>query len=348
MNLRGETMQQVSVIGAGFSCIDIIKLGESTTYDLGGTAANVMCILSQLGMRTSLLVPHYGDQYADDFIGELRHRKVNVIEFKCSKTDTPRIVERCAAHGTHSFETVCSKCGSNLNRVALPTTADIENLGNGLWEGSNAFFFDRISGGIKTCIQKARRARAWTYYEPNSCRQYSAFCNNAAEIDIVKFSEDRVPMSFADRLLVDLDEKAQTKLIIVSQGEKGLKFSLRPEHGHFGDWSYLEADPLPNAVDASGAGDWLAAVFLWHFLREFPHVQHRLPSSQVEGFLRNAQIIAAHSCLHIGAQGIFKSSESVAFLNQYFNCNVSMFAELNIRGAGNNICKNCLKPLQSP
>ena len=189
------------------------------------------------------------------------------------------------------------------------------------------FFLDRISEGIKIGIQKAKEADAWVYYEPNSCRQYSTFYKNVAQVDIVKFSEDRIPASYADKLLFDLDEKTQTKLIIISQGENGLKFSLKSHAGRFNEWISLKAEPIKDPVDTSGAGDWLAATFLWNFLKEFAHTQVNLPLEIIKQLLKNAQMIAARSCMHIGAQGIFKSIDDIDFLSEYFNCEVSLLEE---------------------
>lgn len=58
-------MQKNSVICAGLSCIDIIKSEANEEYSIGGTAANVASILSQLGLKVSLLIPQYNDLYCD-------------------------------------------------------------------------------------------------------------------------------------------------------------------------------------------------------------------------------------------------------------------------------------------
>ena len=344
MNLRGEFMQKISIIGAGLSCVDIIKSGRDTTYDFGGTAANVTCALSRLGMNASLLVPHYGDRYADSLIEEFRHQKINVVEFKRSRAATPCIIELCGLHGEHTFETVCPTCGTKLNHLILPTATDIRKLGSRLWEDANVFFFDRISEGIKVGIRKAKEAGVWTYYEPNSCRQYSAFYNNVAQVDIVKFSGVRIPSAYADQLLLDLDEAAQTKLIIVSQGEKGLKFSLKADNGRFNEWIYLKAVTIQNLIDTSGAGDWLTATFLWYFLREFAHTREMLSLNRIFKFLQDAQTVSAHSCQYTGPRGMLKSSDGIAFLNHYFNCDMLLLAG-NRMEESKYICKSCLNPL---
>lgn len=345
MNLRGDIMREISILGAGFSCIDIIRSDHKTEYGPGGTAANVMCILSLLGVQTSLLIPHYGDLYANYLLEELRRRKVNIISFKNSKIPTPRIIEHCETNGMHSFETVCSKCGTRLNQVVLPLATDIRKLGDHIWDGKNALFIDRISEGIKVAIQKGKEVGAWVYYEPNSCRQYTNFYKNVAQIDIAKFSEDRIPASYIDKLICDLDERAQTKLIIVSQGEKGLKYSVKSENGKFEAWLYLKSKLVKTPVDTSGAGDWLAATFLWYFLKEFPNVKNTLPADKIGEILEKSQEIAARSCLHVGAQGIFKSSDDVAFISDFFDYEVESVLSNDMVNSNACVCQNCLTPL---
>lgn len=205
-------------------------------------------------------------------------------------------------------------------------------------------FFDRISDGIKVGIQKAKEVSAWTYYEPNSCRQYSAFYDNVAQVDIVKFSDARIPGAYVDQLFFDLDESTQTKLIIVSQGKKGLKFALKADNGRFNKWVSLRAVTIQDPVDTSGAGDWLTATFLWYFLKQFIHARGTLPLEQIEKFLRDAQTISAQSCQYTGARGMLKSPEGIAFLNRHFGCDISQFAENRIE-KGKYICRSCLNPL---
>ena len=100
----------------------------------------------------------------------------------------------------------------------------------------------------------------------------------------------------------------ENQLIIISQGHNGLKYSLKAHDGTFGEWVHLKPCQIDNIVDTSGAGDWLAASFLWYFLRMFPKAQDYLPPDIIKQLLIDSQIIAAYSCLYLGAQGILLES----------------------------------------
>ena len=345
MSMRGEIMQEILILGAGFSCIDIIKSGNVAKYNIGGTAANVVSILSQLGMKTYLLVPRYNDQYAGLFSKELQRRKVHVIEFKHSTFATPRVIEHCDDSGNHFFETRCSECGKYLSKVSLPSSANIQKLENHIWQDLNVFFLDRISDGIKLGIQKARDSHAWVFYEPNCCRQFKSFYNNIAQADIIKFSEEIISQNYIDRIASDLNENSKTKLIIISQGHNGLKYSLKAQDGTFGEWVHLKPCQIDNIVDTSGAGDWLAASFLWNFLRTFPKAQDYLPPDIIKQLLTDSQIIAAYSCLYLGAQGIFSVPAGTAFLRNRFNREIDVLPPIVLDSLDGHLCKNCLSPL---
>ena len=73
--------------------------------------------------------------------------------FGKSKFSTPRIIEHCN-DGKHIFETRCSKCGKILTKLTLPSPANIQKIGGDAWQDLGAFFFDRISDGIRVGIKE--------------------------------------------------------------------------------------------------------------------------------------------------------------------------------------------------
>lgn len=338
-------MQEISVVCAGLSCIDIIKSEANVEYNIGGTAANVASILSQLGLKVAMLVPRYNDSFADLLFEQLQLRKIRAIEFGKSILPTPRIIEHCN-NGGHSFETKCSICGRTLTKTILPSGASIQRLNDRIWQNLNLFYFDRISDGIKAGVQRARKSHAWVYYEPNCCRQFSTFYNNVAQADIVKFSEEAIPQSYIDRLVSDLNKPSKTKLLIVSKGDRGLKYALRTPNGVFENWMHLEASSVGNIVDTSGAGDWLTASFLWFFLNKYPNVQDDLSTDIIKQILVDSQIVASHSCLYLGAQGVFSSAGGISFLRDQFNREIRILSKVTLSFNDEFLCKNCLSRLE--
>lgn len=65
--LRGEEMKidERCVLGAGFLCVDIIQRQERKEVSLGGTAANVLSILSKMGWRTVFISADYDDAWGE-------------------------------------------------------------------------------------------------------------------------------------------------------------------------------------------------------------------------------------------------------------------------------------------
>jgi hypothetical protein len=333
-------MQKNSVICAGLSCIDIIKSEANEEYSIGGTAANVASILSQLGLKVSLLIPQYNDLYCDLLFEQLRLRKIDAIVFGKSKFSTPRIIEHCN-DGKHIFETRCSKCGKILTKLTLPSPANIQKIGGDAWQDLGAFFFDRISDGIRVGIQRAHTSRAWVYYEPNCCRQFSTFCNNVAQADIAKFSAEAIPQSYIAKLSSELSKQSETKLLIVSEGSAGLKYALKTASGDFEKWVHLDPSTISNIADTSGAGDWLTASFLWFLLNKYPKVQSELHTNVIRQLLADAQDVAAQSCLYLGAQGIFSSAEGTSFLKNRFNRDIRLLPKFVLGPCHESLCKNC-------
>ena len=333
-------MQTISIICAGLSCIDIIKSKAGEEYSIGGTAANVATVLSQLGSKVSLLIPRYNDLFCDLLFEQLQLRKIHTIEFGNSKYSTPRIIEHCN-DGKHTFETRCSMCGKILTKLTLPSPANIQKIDDYAWQNLNAFFFDRISDGIRVGIQSAHSSRAWVYYEPNCCRQFSTFCNNVAQADIAKFSAEAIPQSYIAKLSSTLGKQSRTRLLIVSEGSAGLKYALKSTNGNFERWIHLDSSAISNIADTSGAGDWLTASFLWLFLNKYPKVQSELSSNVIRQLLADAQGIASQSCLYLGAQGIFSSVEGIAFLRDQFNRDIHILPKLALPPYHEALCKNC-------
>lgn len=320
--------------------IDIIKSEANEEYSIGGTAANVASILSQLGLKVSLLIPQYNDLYCDLLFEQLRLRKIDAIVFGKSKFSTPRIIEHCN-DGKHIFETRCSKCGKILTKLTLPSPANIQKIGGDAWQDLGAFFFDRISDGIRVGIQRAHTSRAWVYYEPNCCRQFSTFCNNVAQADIAKFSAEAIPQSYIAKLSSELSKQSETKLLIVSEGSAGLKYALKTASGDFEKWVHLDPSTISNIADTSGAGDWLTASFLWFLLNKYPKVQSELHTNVIRQLLADAQDVAAQSCLYLGAQGIFSSAEGTSFLKNRFNRDIRLLPKFVLGPCHESLCKNC-------
>ena len=338
MNLVGDIMnlKQINILGAGFSCVDIIKFGDCEKIMLGGTAANVISVLSMFGIKSTFLQADYMDGWGKWLNKEFYNRGVDLEFFIKTKAATPRIIEVLdIEYRKHYFETTCSMCGKKINQTQLPSENNVQNVN---LSNYNLFFYDRISDGIKKIASNI--LNGWSFYEPNSCRTYQTFLNGLKTANIVKFSSDRVHSSYIEKLLNDLVE-SNVQLVIVSMSDKGIKFSYRNNKNVLSNWQHIEPIKINNIIDTSGAGDWLTASFLYWFLQKYPNYCEILEKSDIYNMLIKAQEMVAFTCNFIGAQGIIEDKDGVGLFNNMFGLKINALkSEENIFITSCSNCKN--------
>lgn len=328
MNLIGENMENnnLFVLGAGFACLDIIRIQKKDTVMLGGTAANVLTILSLLGLKTEFLTARYYGQSGKFIENAFEHRGVKCISLTDTKNQAPKIIEGLDT-GKHFFVTTCPKCGRNLVKCNLPTLSQVTKVEKQQKKSPNIFFFDRISEGIRECARQNKDG--WNVYEPNSCRMYSSLINGIRVANIVKYSEDRISAKITDNVLRDI-RYTNVVLLIVTMGQEGIKYVYRTETGEFSDWNYIAAVPIDKVMDSSGSGDWLTAVFLYLLLKKYPNYTINLNGQYIEQSLTDAQRYAAQNCSFIGAQGMLREQSIVDKINNELDGYFKMICDTTI------------------
>ena len=321
--MRGEEMKtdERCVLGAGFLCVDIIQRQERREVALGGTAANVLSILSKLGRRTVFISADYDDAGGEWLKVSLNARKIDVYSFSKSRTAAPRVIEILDEQTKdHHFQTVCPVCGRSLSKVILPDRAHVkESLAEHIGR-ANIFYYDRISPGIREIA--ARNHNGWNFYEPNACRSYRVFLDSLKEVNILKFSQSRVPQAYTERLTDDL-RNSEVQLIIITMGADGFRFSFRKTDDRLSKWITVPPKRVENMVDDSGAGDWLTAVFLHYFLERYPVYSGGLDKEALLEMLDVAKKIAALKCSFIGAQGIFQDQDGLEMLSRRLSTDIT-------------------------
>ncbi len=326
---------KLKVLGAGLACIDLIRYEKKESSALGGTAVNVISTLSLLGYDASFLYADYKGKDSEYLKAEILKRKIRLIEFASSTLDAPRIVEYLD-NGRHRFYTTCPECGKKLNEIQLPELRHVKEQIKEIGE-ANLFYFDRISAGIKWLAEQ--NSNGWNFYEPNSTRLYNTLLANSKYADILKLSADRIPNNYIEKLRVEIGLMGP-KLLIVSLGPSGLKYSIKQKNGSMSDWVYLDMRENVEVVDSSGAGDLLASIFLYFFLKEYPYYAEILDEAKVTKFLLDAQSVAPISCKFVGAQGILESVEGVASLNLLLNSSVKKIERESLN-YHQNCCRVC-------
>lgn len=302
-----------SIMGCGFSCIDIISKDNKLILDVGGTCANVLSVLSFLDWDSVLWLPDYEDDRLNTWLNKM---DIQCINFTKTKKQTPKIIQVYDYEkGKHHFFTRCPRCGNKIFENILPNERQI------MFEpeiAADVFFCDRISNGIMELADRTKVNGGITMYEPNGLRFYNQYISICRNFDIIKFSDERIPDKWQEQLKTDL-LWAQTKLVIVTLGERGLKFIFRTEDGTFSEWIYMESYHIDGKQDSSGAGDWLTATFLYYFIPQVRKYQGSFSRHIIWDSLLKAVKMSAFACREVGAQGLMHSKEGIEEVNQVLN-----------------------------
>jgi sugar/nucleoside kinase (ribokinase family) len=329
---------KISIVGIGFICLDIIRFEDEIKIQLGGTTANVASVLSELSLQVSCFVPQYSDLWNEYLQNEIVNRNIRPILFTKTTLNTPRVIEVIEREALkHKFFTVCPQCKKKLNNIVLPSQKQIESYQNYI-ENTNVLFFDRVSEGVKRAVEIARLNNSWVFYEPNACRFYKQLLSVAMSVDILKYSEDRISPTYSNMLKNDL-ETSTTKLIIITLGNKGIKYCCKSKINKFGEWKYIKANNIENIKDTCGAGDWLTAAFLYYYLPSHLYVDYMI-ENEVEGALVQAQHMAAFACGFIGAQEIFHNNMIMNQFNTAFNKQL-VYNEIKAQTKDIDLCEYC-------
>ena len=291
--MDGIATMEKTVEGSGFICMDYIQSEKGVICDVGGTCANVLSILSFLGWKSSLWMPSYAD---DSLSSNLVSRGIHLEYFIKTRKRLPCVVQiNDKKSREHHFITKCPMCGSRLAETLLPNKKQVEKWN----DDSSLFFCDRISEGILERARNITESNGITMYEPNGFRTYNQLLDSCKKFHVIKFSDEKVPYKIQQNLLNALRYE-NTQLIIVTQGEKGTRFAVKPE------WKWVEVrnNTSIKIEDSSGAGDWLTAVFLNYIIPEIRRGELEFGRDRVSEGLRLAMKAAELSCSQIGAQGI--------------------------------------------
>lgn len=329
-----KDIKDIKIMGAGLSCIDIIKQeNQNDIISIGGTAANVASILSLIGMKVSFLQANYLLKQGDWLNEELEKRGMDIFYFNKFNLSAPRIIENLR-NGEHSFTTKCPKCGKKTNEIKLPRVANVKQIYDHLGQ-QNLFYYDRISEGINWLINN--NDTGWNFYEPNSIRVYDTLFNNIKNADIVKISAERIPQSYIEKIKNDFS-MCKTKLFIITLGEKGIKYIYK-NNGNVSPWNYIGVKKEKDIVDNAGAGDWLTASFLYYFLQEYPYRVESIEKKVIEKAFNVAKKVAAYSCYFCGAQGVLGNEAGIKYLNKLLKTEIKIQKTKRLSDMGCDFCK---------
>lgn len=307
----------MKVIGTGLACLDIINDEKNVSVMNGGTCANVLTVLAQLGESATMLLPEYiNDLQNNDFYLTLKKLNVDLIFYGKTKQNIPRIVEAYDDSNEHFFYTKCPYCNENLIKNKLITEREAKAVERLVTE-CDVFFTDRISSGIKEIAKEFNEKGAKVFYEPNSGRNLKALMDMAKLCNILKVSTDRISMNTVNRILSQCQNN-MLEVVITTHGKQGLSFCYKMSNGEFSNWiegPYIEFN---NIVDTSGAGDWLTAGFL-HYWDE---KKFTLSKEIIYNTLKKALRLSEIACMAQGAQGAFYNKTILQILKREYQVNL--------------------------
>jgi len=333
----------LSVLGTGLVCLDIIYYKDNQQVSNGGTCANVLSVLSQIGWESWVLKPKYDDPW-DGFIeSNLNTLGVNIINYKFVKRECPRVIEELNDEN-HFFNTVCPMCNKkilNLPRFGIKNFNEI----NGDFGKIDVFYHDRVSDGIREIVKTMHQQNKLVFYEPNTARNPNLLIKDSLNAEIVKFSLKNVSIKIADEIRTRAIY-GNTKVIIITDGENGLLFSYLTSGNRMSSWQKVDAFRSVKIIDAAGAGDWLSAGFIDRLTASWDLSKGYLDENLLVASITNGIEYAKLSCKTIGAQGVFYSAEMMAELKELSNSsNCIAKPLLNIKISNSeDICSKCLMP----
>lgn len=303
-------MRKYSIIGSGQYNWDIINLKEypdgfgkkkshvdkTLIEEVGGTCANVLCILALFGWtalpQVKLTERQEGQRLADSLLSfgcDTRYVSFVPIGTFCGMECNHK---KDMLSGEHKLTiSVFGLDGSRYFTVKhLRARDEVPAFLENLSEAPDVYFFDHYEAGPRATARELKNRGSLIYFECENNREWNKLVKSVEVADIVKFSDENVPdLSFCDNY--------NDKLFIQTQGAKGLQFKLRDRK-----WIHVKPVQVANVVDWEGCGDTITAVFLDELCKlGLPKVAN-LTEEQVKAALTAATDKAARCTQYYGSK----------------------------------------------
>jgi fructokinase len=292
-----------TVVGTGLVALDVLSNAPKCVPDtaLGGSAGNVLAILSHLGWH-SIPVAELGvDSAAEKILQEFALLGADTRFLRQRRsTHTPVVFQLPGTGGaTHEFSFSCPVCG--LKRGYLPPVHDF-NFSSSLANISapDVFFFDRVNIWALELAERYRGTGTLVVFEPSAIdTDDSGFQRAIRAAHVLKYANDRI--SHLERF-----DRSTVNIEILTSGKDGLAFreNMRPN-----SWYRLPAYNVPFVADTAGAGDWCTSGFLSALIGNIFEGADKGGSDakRIHESLRVGQALAALNCMEVGARGLART-----------------------------------------
>lgn len=369
-NNKSKGKKTPKIVGAGLVTLDIITNNGAKIpiFSAGGTCGNVLAGLSYLGWE-SISISRAGNDIAADFlIGDLLKNGVNVeYVTREEKLNTPRIVEKLDSNGIyakHNFLLRCPTCHAYLPRFQSPKLNLIDDILS-KHPKPDVYLFDRITPSTLKLAKNYRDAGTLIFCEPINLKPSDGLEKAIRLSHVIKYAgqegKENIRKLNNDPIMGKM-RSCGPKLVIQTSGKYGLLF----KKGREKKYKYRESIKINEVYDTCGAGDWCTVGFLF-FLKELAEKNKisflkTLESNDIiDSALHFAQILAALSCIFVGARGLsnfMASNDIIRVVRSHKKKNdklkLALKKEWKIKNknssriptkiTNNNTCATCLLP----
>lgn len=292
------------IAGAGFFAVDVVlnREGDVLTSSLGGSAGNVLSILSAFGWHSMPFTVLGQDRPASKL--EARWRALGMdMRFvrRLATCSTPVVFQHQldpSCGRTHRYSFLCPKCGHRTIPNHEPYPVHFFSALRLQEPNADVFYFDRATIDNVELAEYFAHRGALVVFEPSLVSSDADLFRRAVTTaDIVKYADDRLDS-------VDSLSRRSIPLEIQTMGSRGLKF--RASSITRGQWVKVEAFDLPHVVDAAGSGDWCTVGIIRALSGVQRNTLEHLSIERLHGAMVYGQALAALNCLTVGAQGLLQ------------------------------------------
>jgi fructokinase len=304
LNINKKRSKAAVCFGTGLVALDVIVNGNPNTipqFKAGGSCGNVLSILSFLGWRSFPIARLSSKPSSQILIQDLINLNVNIDLITTTEDgSTPVIIHRILRDSNnqpkHKFEFRVPRNGAWFPGYKPVLSNKVEELVC-FPETPKVFYLDRVSRANIDLAKYYRERGAVIFFEPTSMTEEKQFRECMAIADIVKFSNDRLP------LYKETYPTRQARIEVETLGANGLLY--RSFINKTDEWKFIKAVHIDAAVDTAGAGDWCSAGLI-HALIEVSDANalNTITNTKLEEALIFGQFLSALNCNYYGARGL--------------------------------------------
>ncbi|OQR67481.1 ribokinase-like [Tropilaelaps mercedesae] len=266
--ILGGCVTDLSVYTPRFPVAGETLVAHQFQYGFGGKGANTAFMCSRLGLETALI-----SKLGDDLFGQRYAKYLETAGFNADQITTEK--------GSSSATANITVADSGENAIAyfpgcvdLLSEADIERA-ESMFRSAKVFgcVFEAPMTTICRALRLAREHGVTTYVNaapvlatslPADCLPLIDYlCVNETEGPAVVCQiKGKPPGALSEKEMFDTLLSAGVGNVIMTQGEKGVKYAYEPSKVHA-----VPAVPVAKVVDTTGAGDAFNGGFIYHLVR---------------------------------------------------------------------------------